>query len=168
MLARWRPLCRCHLVRTMISPLSSVRRRSAVHAAELTRSFHRVLVTSRSSVGPSQSLGNHHIAKPLLELVSIPPRHCRRPPWSSVRSFHASFGHARPSLGAGGRVDHVGVDTTAGELTIGEKPLAGPLPCLCLSGVWGRLTHRSRLSASPLGFLLCVFTNFSLVWEIHI
>ena len=61
------------------------------------------------------------------------------------------------------RVDHVSVDTTTDELAVSEKPLARPLPYLCLSGVWGRLTHGSRLSASPLGFLLFVFIDFSLV-----
>ena len=145
------------------SPLSSVRRRAAVLVPEVTCSFHRVLDTSRSYVGPPQSLGSHHIAKPCPELVGVPPRHRLRPSWSSVRSSYASFGHARPSLGVGGRVDHVSVDTTASELTVGEKPSARPLPCLCLSSMWGRLTHGSRLSASPLGFLLCVFTDFSLV-----
>ena len=79
-------------------------------------------------------------------MAGVPPHHRHRPPWSSLRSSRASFGHARPSLGAGRRVDHVGVDTTAGELAVGEKPSAKPLPYLCLSDVWGPTDSRFQLS----------------------
>ena len=41
------------------------------------------------------------LASPWLELAGVPPRHRRRPPWSSEKSFRASSGHAKATTGCG-------------------------------------------------------------------
>ena len=45
----------------------------------------------------------------------------------------------------GGRVDHIGVVTTTGELAVGEKPAAKPLPISVSLTCGAQLTRGSQL-----------------------
>jgi len=92
------------------------------------------------------------LASPWSELVGVPPRHRRRPPWSSEKSFRASSGHAKATTGCGWMSRSCRCSRYR-RRTRRRRALAAPAPrsataLFRVTGVWGRLSCGSHRSAT--------------------